>query len=158
MSRNWIGLLIGALVLLVLLVGALGLLAGPAWGWGWRCPGCPMMGRWGWGGMGWGFGLLMMLLGLLLPLLFFGLIIAAVVWGIQQVTRAGGLPPRCASGGSLSAVRRPRPGGLGPLPLLWGFVDQRVGAAGLKAHGVRRSRGSACGRCWWWRTSPGCAR
>ncbi|WP_448594108.1 zinc ribbon domain-containing protein [Thermoflexus hugenholtzii] len=93
MSRNWIGLLIGALVLLVLLVGALGLLAGPAWGWGWGCPGCPMMGRWGWGGMGWGFGLWMMLLGLLLPLLFFGLIIAAVVWGIQQVTRAGGLPP-----------------------------------------------------------------
>jgi len=93
MSRNWIGLLIGALVLLVLLVGALGLLAGPAWGWGWGCPGCPMMGRWGWGGMGWGFGLWMMLLGLLLPLLFLGLIIAAVVWGIQQVIRAGGLPP-----------------------------------------------------------------
>lgn len=93
MSRNWIYVLVG-IVALVLVIGALGFLIGPAWGWrwGWGCPGCPMMGPWGWGfgGMGWGIGLLMMLVGLLIPLLILGLIIAAVVGLVQQATRSGG--------------------------------------------------------------------
>lgn len=91
MSRSWIWVLVG-IVVLMLVIGALGFLTGPAWGWGWGCPGCPMMGRWGWGfrGMGWGIGLLMMLLGLLIPLLVLGLVIAAVVWLVQQATRSSG--------------------------------------------------------------------
>ncbi len=91
MSRNWIWVLVG-IVALVLVIGALGFWISPAWGWGWGCPGCPMMGRWGWGmgGIGWGFGLLMMLLGLLLPLLILGLVIAAVIGLVQQATRSGG--------------------------------------------------------------------
>jgi len=94
MSRNWMWVLVG-IVALVLGIGVLGFLAGPIGGWGWGCPGCPMMGRWGWGfgGMGWGLGLLMMLLGLAIPLLVLGLGIAAVLWLVQQVTRSSGPAP-----------------------------------------------------------------
>ena len=105
MSRNWIGWLIGGVVLILLvgMVGALLAPVGPFGGWGWGC--CPMMGRWGWGfgGMGWGFGAVMMLIGLLIPLLLLGLVVAAVVWLIRQALRAtgSGAPPaaRCPSCG-----------------------------------------------------------
>ncbi len=91
-NRIW-PVAIGALVLLVLLLFGLGVLTGPVWGWGWGCPGCPMMGRWGWGFGGWGWGIGgigMMLVSVLIPLLFFGLLVLAVVWLMQQVARSGG--------------------------------------------------------------------
>ncbi len=97
-NRIW-PVAVGALVLLVLLLFGVGLLTGPVWGggwtgpvWGggWGCPGCPMMGRWGWGvgNVWWAMG--MMLLGVVIPLLFFALLAIAMIWLAQQVIRLGG--------------------------------------------------------------------
>ncbi|MGD2176605.1 MAG: zinc ribbon domain-containing protein [Anaerolineae bacterium] len=106
---NWIQILaFGLVVMLIVLIG-LSLLptffGGGYWGMGpgmmWRggmrggwCPWCGGTGRFGGGVLGGFFGLLLTLLGLLIPLGLLGLLIVGGVWLVRSVSRS--TPPPMA--------------------------------------------------------------
>jgi putative membrane protein len=95
MSRSFkilLGVLGGAVVVLVLL----SVFAGSGlFGSG------PMMGQGGMMGQGWGvFGMVGMVLMMLVPLLFFGGLIAVIVWAVTQLASGGHATPRSHDAGS----------------------------------------------------------
>lgn len=103
---NWTQALVFGLVVLLVLIIGLSLLPMffSGWGmmgrgmWGGWCPWCGGTWRFGGGWLGGLFGLLVMLLGLLIPISLLGLLIVGGVWLVRSVSRTTAPPVKTCPG------------------------------------------------------------